>query len=78
MKGGYFYLGGWADWFPLNVKIRSIRIVSFREDYFADLNHGRQIGVVWNVAHDFLRMWTEATLKCLYGIAKNMALTWRQ
>src|SRR5438067_1594023 len=42
-------------------------------NYFADLNHGRKIRVVRNVAHDFLRMRSEAILKCLDGIAKNVA-----
>ena len=33
---------------------------------FADLDHGREIGVVGNVAHDFLRVWSESRLKCFH------------
>ena len=34
-------------------------------DDFADLNDRSLVGVVWNVSHDLLRVWTEPSLKSL-------------
>ena len=52
-----------ADWHaatPANGKRRPSP-----HDDFADLNDWTLVGVVWNVSHDLLSVWTEPSLKSL-------------
>jgi len=41
--------------------------------YFTDLDHGLDVGVMGNIAHDFLRLWPEAGLKCFDGVELKLA-----
>src|SRR5580692_8876820 len=43
------------------------------DDDLADLNHRSEVGVIGDVAHDFLGVRTEATLKGLHRVAENVA-----
>jgi hypothetical protein len=40
---------------------------------FTDLNDRGLVGVIYNVSHDLLRVWPEASLKGLNGVAEDVA-----
>jgi hypothetical protein len=51
---------------PLSQRTCGVCLKSFLSDYdIANLDHGREIGVFRNVGHDFLGVWTKASLKRL-------------